>query len=188
MGDENNLPPGFRFNPTDEELVLHYLIPKARHSTNTSNIITEIDIYKFDPWQLPSEAMVGEQHWYFFCPRKRRQVKGSRSNRPAISGYWMATGTDTPVLSGSKRVGLRKDWEFYSGKAPRGSITYWTMHEYLIIDADDCTNSEDWVLCHVYDKSCCSSSGDEGRELSCMDEIYASLDDFDDITYPLQGP
>ena len=47
------LPPGFRFHPTDEELVIHYLKNKASSSPLPVPIIAEIDLYKFDPWQLP---------------------------------------------------------------------------------------------------------------------------------------
>ena len=50
---ELNLPPGFRFHPTDEELVLHYLCRKATNQTLPVPIIVEIDLYKYDPWQLP---------------------------------------------------------------------------------------------------------------------------------------
>ena len=50
---ELNLPPGFRFHPTDEELVVHYLCRKASYQTLPVPIIVEIDLYKYDPWQLP---------------------------------------------------------------------------------------------------------------------------------------
>ena len=52
-GDNLVLPPGFRFHPTDEELVMHYLIKKCASQTISVPIIAEIDLYKFDPWQLP---------------------------------------------------------------------------------------------------------------------------------------
>lgn len=48
------LPPGFRFHPTDEELVVHYLKRKAASAPLPVTIIAEIDLYKFDPWELPS--------------------------------------------------------------------------------------------------------------------------------------
>jgi len=48
-----HLPPGFRFHPTDEELVLHYLCRKADSQLLTIPVIAEIDLYKFDPWDLP---------------------------------------------------------------------------------------------------------------------------------------
>jgi hypothetical protein len=47
------LPPGFRFHPTDEELVLHYLWRKVESEVFTIPVIAEIDLYKFDPWELP---------------------------------------------------------------------------------------------------------------------------------------
>lgn len=49
-----HLPPGFRFHPTDEELVVHYLKKKATSTPLPVAIIAEIDLYKFDPWELPS--------------------------------------------------------------------------------------------------------------------------------------
>lgn len=47
------LPPGFRFHPTDEELVVHYLCRRCAGLSLAVPIITEIDLYKYDPWQLP---------------------------------------------------------------------------------------------------------------------------------------
>lgn len=49
------LPPGFRFHPTDEELVVHYLKKKAASAPLPVTIIAEVDLYKFDPWELPGE-------------------------------------------------------------------------------------------------------------------------------------
>lgn len=50
---ELELPPGFRFHPTDDELVNHYLCRKCAGQAIAVPIIAEIDLYKFDPWQLP---------------------------------------------------------------------------------------------------------------------------------------
>lgn len=47
------LPPGFRFHPTDEELVLHYLRRKADSHVFQIPVIAEVNLYKFDPWDLP---------------------------------------------------------------------------------------------------------------------------------------
>ncbi|KAF3331891.1 NAC transcription factor 29-like protein [Carex littledalei] len=47
------LPPGFRFHPTDEELILHYLRNRSASIPCPVDIIAEVDIYKFDPWELP---------------------------------------------------------------------------------------------------------------------------------------
>lgn len=50
---ELNLPPGFRFHPTDDELVVHYLCRKVAYQCLPVPIIAEVDLYKYDPWELP---------------------------------------------------------------------------------------------------------------------------------------
>lgn len=47
--------PGFRFHPTDEELVGFYLKRKIQHKSIPIEIIKQVDIYKYDPWDLPSK-------------------------------------------------------------------------------------------------------------------------------------
>lgn len=51
--DEETMLPGFRFHPTDEELVTFYLQRKIDRKRLSMEIIKEVDIYKFDPWDLP---------------------------------------------------------------------------------------------------------------------------------------
>lgn len=58
------LPPGFRFHPTDEELVVHYLKKKAASAPLPVAIIAEIDLYKFDPWELPSNYICMLKFFY----------------------------------------------------------------------------------------------------------------------------
>lgn len=50
-----SLPPGFRFYPTDEELLVQYLCRKVAGHYFDLQIIGDIDLYKFDPWDLPSK-------------------------------------------------------------------------------------------------------------------------------------
>lgn len=54
---ELNLPPGFRFHPTDEELVVHYLCRKVSYQCLPVPIIAEVDLYKYNPWQLPGTVL-----------------------------------------------------------------------------------------------------------------------------------
>jgi len=49
----SELPPGFRFHPTDEELIVYYLCNQATSKPCPASIIPEVDLYKFDPWELP---------------------------------------------------------------------------------------------------------------------------------------
>ncbi|KAI4296670.1 hypothetical protein L6164_036611 [Bauhinia variegata] len=171
------LPPGFRFHPTDEELVVHYLKRKAASAPLPVAIIADVDLYKFDPWELPSKATFGDQEWYFFSPRDRKYPNGARPNRAATSGYWKATGTDKPILTsdGNQKVGVKKALVFYRGKPPKGVKTNWIMHEYRLSENPVNSNSkpplvadaagtgynknkknslrlDDWVLCRIYKK------------------------------------
>ncbi|MQM21195.1 hypothetical protein Taro_054228 [Colocasia esculenta] len=161
------LPPGFRFHPTDEELILYYLRNQATSLPCPVSIIAEVDIYKFDPWDLPGKAMFGDREWYFFSPRDRKYPNGVRPNRAAASGYWKATGTDKPIVTSGPRkenIGVKKALVFYRGKPPKGVKTKWIMHEYRLAERPDSTHSrpmnhrdsmrlDDWVLCRIYKKS-----------------------------------
>ncbi|XWS15150.1 hypothetical protein CRYUN_Cryun35bG0069500 [Craigia yunnanensis] len=154
---ELQFPPGFRFHPTDEELVMHYLCRKCASQPIAVPIIAEIDLYKYDPWDLPDLALYGEKEWYFFSPRDRKYPNGSRPNRAAGSGYWKATGADKPIGQ-PKPVGIKKALVFYAGKAPKGEKTNWIMHEYRLAGVDRSARKknnlrlDDWVLCRIYNK------------------------------------
>lgn len=47
--------PGFRFHPTDEELVGFYLKRKVLQKPLSIELIRQLNIYKYDPWDLPSK-------------------------------------------------------------------------------------------------------------------------------------
>ncbi|EAZ39164.1 hypothetical protein OsJ_23589 [Oryza sativa Japonica Group] len=68
-----NLPPGFRFHPTDEELVAHYLCPRAAGRAAPVPIIAELDLYRHDPWDLPHRALFGRRE----CPPAASRRSGS---------------------------------------------------------------------------------------------------------------
>ncbi|KAI5054671.1 hypothetical protein GOP47_0029816 [Adiantum capillus-veneris] len=160
VGGQLQLPPGFRFYPSDEELVVHYLCKRASSQPFTVPIIAEIDLYKFDPWELPGKALFGEKEWYFFSPRDRKYPNGSRPNRAAGSGYWKATGTDKPInMHNGNKVGVKKALVFYKGRPPKGDKTNWIMHEYRLADSaakaakrKGSIRLDDWVLCRIYKK------------------------------------
>ncbi|KAL1537510.1 NAC transcription factor 25-like [Salvia divinorum] len=172
------LPPGFRFHPTDEELLVYYLKKKAAAAPLPVPIIAEVDLYKFDPWELPSKASFGDQEWYFFSPRERKYPNGERPNRAATSGYWKATGTDKPILTnnGTQKIGVKKGLVFYGGKPPKGVKTNWIMHEYRLVGDHSSASKpaginlpkksssrlDDWVLCRIFKKNSPASAAEEG--------------------------
>ncbi|XXG59800.1 hypothetical protein AAC387_Pa04g1819 [Persea americana] len=184
-----HLPPGFRFHPTDEELVVHYLKKKASSSPLPVTIIAEVDLYKFDPWELPGKATFGEQEWYFFSPRERKYPNGARPNRAATSGYWKATGTDKPILTsgGNQKVGVKKALVFYGGRPPKGIKTNWIMHEYRLVDSNttkppswdaaskkNSLRLDDWVLCRIYKKNISNRPMEPDKDDS-IDDMLASV-------------
>jgi hypothetical protein len=52
---EEGLPPGFRFHPTDEELVSYYLTRKVSDLGFAARAIADVDLNKCEPWDLPSK-------------------------------------------------------------------------------------------------------------------------------------
>ncbi|CAH9092650.1 unnamed protein product [Cuscuta europaea] len=157
---EMDLPPGFRFHPTDEELITHYLSYKVLDSSFSAIAIAEVDMNKVEPWDLPWEARIGEKEWYFFCVRDKKYPTGMRTNRATAAGYWKATGKDKEIFRGKCLVGMKKTLVFYMGRAPMGVKTNWVSHEYRLEGEFSLHNlnkvaatKNDWVICRVFQKS-----------------------------------
>ncbi|XP_006659208.1 NAC domain-containing protein 21/22-like [Oryza brachyantha] len=163
---EARMPPGFRFHPRDDELVLDYLLHKLAAGRGGGGggggvygggvAIVDVDLNKCEPWDLPEAACVGGKEWYFFSLRDRKYATGQRTNRATRSGYWKATGKDRSITrrggSGDPAVGMRKTLVFYCGRAPKGRKTEWVMHEFRL-DPQPLHLKEDWVLCRVFYKT-----------------------------------
>ncbi|KAH9624364.1 hypothetical protein KSS87_011680 [Heliosperma pusillum] len=153
-----DLPPGFRFHPTDEELITHYLSPKVLDDDFSARAIGEVDLNKCEPWDLPSRAKMGEKEWYFFCVRDRKYPTGLRTNRATEAGYWKATGKDKEIFRRKSLVGMKKTLVFYKGRAPKGEKSNWVMHEYRLDGKTSLQNlpsnaKNEWVICRVFKKS-----------------------------------
>ncbi|CAL0308237.1 unnamed protein product [Lupinus luteus] len=154
---EVRLPPGFRFHPTDEELVVQYLKRKVFSFPLPASIIPEVDVCKSDPWDLPGDL---EQERYFFSTKEAKYPNGNRSNRATNSGYWKATGLDKQIVTSKgnnkQGVGMKKTLVFYRGKPPHGSRTDWIMHEYRLLNTTLSHSQigvvplENWVLCRIF--------------------------------------
>ncbi|XP_074292401.1 NAC domain-containing protein 60-like isoform X1 [Silene latifolia] len=148
--------PGFRFSPTDEELILYYLHNKIHGFDNSVQVIPLVDICKFEPWDLPAKAIIkSDQEWFFFSPRGKKYPNGSQSKRATEIGYWKATGKERAVKSGSNVIGTKRTLVFHIGRAPKGERTEWTMHEYCMIG-----NTQDGLVVCRLRKKCDSHMND----------------------------
>jgi hypothetical protein len=173
-GTHARLPPGFRFRPTDEELVVRYLRRRALSSPLPAAVdIPDVRILAHDPSDLLPPGWAEEERYFFTC-KEAKYVKGRRANRATGAGYWKATGKEkqvavsVPSPRGGDRqavvVGMKRSLVFYRGKAPSGKKTDWVMHEYRLAGAGlaPCRRAqgsdaaaqpaEGWVLCRVFRK------------------------------------
>ncbi|KAJ3703590.1 hypothetical protein LUZ61_007295 [Rhynchospora tenuis] len=158
--------PGYRFYPTEEELLLFYLQHKLENTrTDIERVIPVLDLCSYHPKDLPSVAGVAnktdQEQWFFFCPRQQREAQGGRPTRTTMSGYWKGTGSPSCVISSSNKViGVKRTLVFYQGKAPAGTKTKWKMNEYKALQhavhgvpakAPMCVQlRHEFSLCRVY--------------------------------------
>ncbi|KAL2457281.1 NAC domain containing protein 83 [Forsythia ovata] len=166
VGAMSKLPPGFRFQPTDEEIVFQYLAPKIFSCPLPASIIPEISISKYDPWDFPGDS--ADEDKYFFSNKEPGYQTANPSSRAAGGGYWKGSGSDKRIICRKWKpiMGMKKTLVFHKGKHTRASRSDWIMHEYRITILRNITcNSQlrknyqgsliqigNWVLCHVFKK------------------------------------
>ncbi|KAF3493461.1 hypothetical protein DY000_02057829 [Brassica cretica] len=156
MNSFSHVPPGFRFHPTDEELVDYYLRKKVASKRIEIDFIKDIDLYKIEPWDLLELCKIGHEEqsdWYFFSHKDKKYPTGTRTNRATKAGFWKATGRDKAIYLRHSLIGMRKTLVFYMGRAPNGQKSDWIMHEYrLETDENGAPQEEGWVVCRVFKK------------------------------------
>ncbi|CAL5020297.1 unnamed protein product [Urochloa decumbens] len=180
------LAPGFRFHPTDEELVSYYLRRRVLGRRHRVDAIGEVDLYRLEPWDLPSLSRIRSRdaQWYFFARLDRKVAgagaggrggPGNRTNRATPRGYWKTTGKDREVYHRGKPVGMKKTLVFHAGRAPKGERSNWVMHEYRLLDADGPQDLH--VVCRIFQKH--GSGPQNGAQYGApyMEEEWEEEDD-----------
>ncbi|KAI5346018.1 hypothetical protein L3X38_013897 [Prunus dulcis] len=152
---------GFRFRPTEEELVNYYLRKKKQDKDfKVDHIIPEIDICKYEPWDLPglfTEPESPYQDMFFFSPRDYKYNNNrARTNRVTKRGFWKTTSKER-VIKGA-RDGRKKTLIFYEGRVTQCNRTNWVMHEYYLCEDEAIPNPKlaqprDFVLCRLSKKA-----------------------------------
>ncbi|XP_004308268.1 PREDICTED: NAC domain-containing protein 74-like [Fragaria vesca subsp. vesca] len=154
------VPKGYRFHPSDEELLSDLEQKNHCKDSQITTIIPEIDVCKYEPRQLPelafrgAENLVGkffsfffffwiikeeswhsQRKWYFFTLRDYKYTNSSRANRTTGEGFWKITGKDRAIKAPDSKavIGRKRTLTFYKRGVSKAQKTSWVMHEYFLI-------------------------------------------------------
>ncbi|KAL3730080.1 hypothetical protein ACJRO7_027133 [Eucalyptus globulus] len=126
---------GYRFHPTEEELI-NYLKSKVTGCRETFCIIPTLEnIYEINPWDLPAKfdensiVRSKDQEWWFICP----QTKNQRISRKTPCGFsWKITGKhiDIKAKNDDKKIGSKITLVFIDGRNSKGTRSNWVLHEF----------------------------------------------------------
>ncbi|XP_021676072.1 NAC domain-containing protein 71 isoform X2 [Hevea brasiliensis] len=163
-------PVGYRFHPTDQELVGHFLNRKILNPDDEKMPIAELKVCDFEPWELSDKSKIksNDQVYYFFCPRDYKYTHSRRSNRTTKAGYWKPTGKPRKVkdIRTKKPIGTKRTLVFYEKEHPKAKAvrTKWIMHEYEYIPQGN------FLLCKLKAKSKGHISNSEPKQLASASE------------------
>nr|CAD1843446.1 unnamed protein product [Ananas comosus var. bracteatus] len=152
------LPPGFRFHPTDEELITYYLLKKVLDGGFTGRAIAEIDLNKCEPWELPGPPRWGERVVLLQPPRP--QIPDGAADEPGDGGRVLegdGEGQGDIQLPHGLARRDEEDTGVLPGRAPKGEKSNWVMHEYRL-DGKFAyhflsrSSKDEWVVSRVFQK------------------------------------
>ncbi|EAY77192.1 hypothetical protein OsI_05161 [Oryza sativa Indica Group] len=155
---------GVGFEPTEDELMLHFLRPQLRgFAPRVAGAVVEADPCGAAPWELLARHGRREEG-FFFSARARRKPSVRRTVAGCVGGgggggAWMHSSTKNGQSVTDLGVVVRWcriNYCFYvRGEMGQQRSTGWMMAEYEITDprcyrrADDGEEDDFWVLCHV---------------------------------------
>ncbi|XP_071902852.1 protein SOMBRERO-like [Coffea arabica] len=137
---ELEMPVGYRFVPTDEELVKYYLANKVLYKPLPVKIIREIDAH--DLYSKHPKCLVGngtfndnEREWFFFIYKDEYFLGKTRSTRMVGNGigFWRFIGEEEPIHNSEGDIFAFKIYlTYFSGSPPHAKKTHWRMEEYRL--------------------------------------------------------
>ncbi|XP_062175571.1 NAC domain-containing protein JA2-like [Alnus glutinosa] len=152
------LPAGFRFCPSDEELVRDYLLKKAMGEELPWDGIGECDLYgEKPPWEICGDQE-GEKVYFF---AKLRKLNKSRVARTAGSGVWHENSSHHIYDEEGDVIGARKLFCFKVKDGSTMKRSEWIMHEFSLVGEHEPSTS--WVLCTLQKKGSESRIGIKRR-------------------------
>ncbi|KAI4323249.1 hypothetical protein L6164_022870 [Bauhinia variegata] len=161
---DDRVPPGYKFYPTEQELVSYYLLRKVLGFIDDTVLIPVCDLYgdtnPWDLWEILKESQTfNGSEVYVFTTLKRKSVKDARVTRSVGLGCWSGEDAAKAVYDGQNRglkIGSRKRFRFEkSGTDHDGG---WIMMEYRLenswlekigVDVKDHNIVSDLVICKL---------------------------------------
>ncbi|CAD6254542.1 unnamed protein product [Miscanthus lutarioriparius] len=144
-----SMPPANKFDPTDEDIVAQYLLPRAAGVPNAyEHAVIDDDPYSCPPWELlRRHGHAGSDQAFFFVPPRDMARNAGRVSRVVsaaapggVGGVWRGQkGEDKAlvIVRGDARgpeltVTFRRYNLSYYRKGDRRS-SGWVMHEYHVV-------------------------------------------------------
>ncbi|RWR74213.1 NAC transcription factor 32-like protein [Cinnamomum micranthum f. kanehirae] len=174
------IPCGYRFCPTDEELLLVYLKRKLHNLPLPCDVIKEVELYEFDPNELLAQfGSMREEKCYFFTSTYRKYPKGNQTRRSTNNGFWKAGAAIEIKDERNNLIGTKRSLAFHFRKHPHGNKTNWIMYEYKLYEdqsvnhvqiSTDPMKLEEWVLCSIYENSSATERESRKRKAIVLSE------------------
>ncbi|KAK4256366.1 hypothetical protein QN277_009242 [Acacia crassicarpa] len=204
---QRSVPEDYRFCPTEQKLVGHYLRHKLMDPDDSiCKTIPEIDVWEREPWEIPKLAAVAfpemeedDRECYFF----RKCGYGARFNRKTRAGSWKVTGEDKVIKARDTEnvIGKMKILVYHATCAPGRTIQRncadeglaervlrggtgpdwkWVIHEYHYV-ADDVKippGNGTYVVCKLIKKEADFSVLSKKHYLSNKDTIDSLIEHY----------
>ncbi|KAM5555836.1 NAC domain containing protein 52 [Rosa sericea] len=174
------IPKGFRFHPTNEEVLSYLEMKNQGRDSEITAMIPDINVCQHEPGDIPAlvlargelldrewymRAESWDRQWYFYSRRDYKYIKSTRSNRTTREGYWKITGKNLAIKApGSKAViGRKRTLTFYiKHGVPEPQKTNWVLHEYYRTKANSDEQIGEFVLCRL---KCKSDESDHDKQV-----------------------
>ncbi|KAK3228865.1 hypothetical protein Dsin_000746 [Dipteronia sinensis] len=155
-----DVPLGFQFMPSDEELVKGYLLRQIRGQELPWNGIQFCDLYGRSPWEIfhvTGHELSEEDDYKFYVFTRLKKASLHRVSRVAGCGTWHEDKKSEKIFADKKKkmgfIGLKKNFTFRIKNGSKKS--HWIMQEFSLageslmgIDHKFC----DFVLCRIFKK------------------------------------
>ncbi|XP_074293622.1 NAC domain containing protein 50-like [Silene latifolia] len=158
-----DLPLGYKFEPSKEELVEYFLKRRLRGEPLESfynNVIMDFDVYHPSKIMTLTERKVEEdgfQQGYFFSSLETTSKNGKRIKHQYIPthGTWLEKAATKMICYQNEVIGIHKYYKFNPVSESKGSMLNkdeWMMHEYSLLHNQDNQDQDIIVLCHITNK------------------------------------